>query len=76
MSVSFRGENEEQEKFVLNSMKHPSNEEMDNNPNINLEEFYSQNKNGENNEINPEINTGYKDAYLSFMGKLTQNCTF
>ena len=73
MSVSYRGENEEQEKFVLNSMKHPSNEELDNNPNINLEEFYSPN---ENNEINPEINTGYKEAYLSFMGKLTQNCTF
>ena len=73
MSVSYRGDNEEQEKFVLNSMKHPSNEELDNNPNINLEEFYSPN---ENNEINPEINTGYKEAYLSFMGKLTQNCTF
>ena len=76
MSVSFRGDNEEQEKFVLNSMKHPSNEELENNPNINLEEFYSQNKNEANNEINPEINTGYKDAYLSFIGKLTQNCTF
>ena len=30
----------------------------------------------EQNNIKPEINTGYKDAYLSFMGKLTQNCTF
>ena len=80
MSVSYRGDKEEDEKFVLNSMKHPSNEEMLNNENINLEEFYSQNKGNENaeegNKVNPEINTGYKDAYLSFMGKLTQNCTF
>ena len=77
MSVLYRGDNEENEKFVLNSMKHPTNEELNNN--FNLEEFYSKNKNENNeneNKLNPEINTGYKDAYLSFMGKLTQNCTF
>ena len=79
MSVIYRGDNEEKEKFVLNSMKHPSNEELNNNENFNLDEFYSKNNNEENNEENklkPEINTGYKDFYLSFMGKLTQNCTF
>jgi len=79
MGVIYRGDNEEKEKFVLNSKKHPSNEELNNNENFNLEEFYSQNNNEENNEENklkPEINTGYKDFYLSFMGKLTQNCTF
>ena len=79
MSVLYRGDNEEKEKFVLNSMKHPSNEELNNNENFNVEEFYSHNNNEENNEnnkLNPEINTGYKDSYLSFMGKLTQNCTF
>ena len=78
MSVSYRGDKEEDEKFVLNTMKHPSNEDLLNN-NINLDEFYSRNNNNENNEnnaVNPEINTGYKDAYLSFIGKLTQNCTF
>ena len=63
MSVSYRGETEDEEKFVINSMKHPTNEEMENNPNINLEEFYSQNANNEN-QINPEINKGYKDSYL------------
>ena len=79
MSVSYRGDKEEDEKFVLNTMKHPSNEDLLNNNNINLDEFYSRNNNNEyneNNAVNPEINTGYKDAYLSFIGKLTQNCTF
>ena len=75
MSVSYRGEQEEDEKLVLNSMKHPSNEELENG-NINLEEYYSTNAQSEENKLNPEINTGYKEAYLSFMGKLTQNCTF
>ena len=75
MSVSYRGEQEEDEKLVLNSMKHPSNEELENG-NINLEEYYSTNAPSEDNKLNPEINTGYKEAYLSFMGKLTQNCTF
>ena len=75
MSVSYRGEQEEDEKLVLNSMKHPSNEELENG-NINLEEYYSTNAPSEENKLNPEINTGYKEAYLSFMGKLTQNCSF
>ena len=84
MGVSYRGENDGDEKFVINSMKHPSNEDLLNNDNINLNEFYNiennnqnqNNENDDNNNIKPEINTGYKDAYLSFMGKLTQNCTF
>ena len=74
LSVSYRGDTEDEEKFVLNSMKHPSNEELMNHDKINLEEFYSRENN--ENDTKPEINTGYKDAYLSFMGKLTQNCTF
>ena len=85
MGVSYRGEGDQEEKFVINSMKHPSNEDLLNNEKINLNEFYNiennnQNENNENADNNdnlkPEINTGYKDAYLSFMGKLTQNCTF
>ena len=82
MGVSYRGERDEDEKFVINSMKHPSNEDLLNNDKINLNEFYNtennnQNENADNNNnLKPEINTGYKDAYLSFMGKLTQNCTF
>ena len=82
MGVSYRGETDEDEKFVINSMKHPSNEDSLNNDKINLNEFYNtennnQNENADNNNnLKPEINTGYKDAYLSFMGKLTQNCTF
>jgi len=85
MGVSYRGEGDQEEKFVINSMKHPSNEDLLNNDKINLNEFYNiennnQNENNENADNNdnlkPEINTGYKDAYLSFMGKLTQNCTF
>ena len=82
MGVSYRGETDEDEKFVINSMKHPSNEDLLNNDKINLNEFYNtennnQNENADNNNnLKPEINTGYKDAYLSFMVKLTQNCTF
>ena len=75
MSVSYRGDTEENETFILNSMKHPSNEELQNGE-INLEEYYSNNVQGDENKLNPEINKGYKEVYLSFMGKLTQNCTF
>ena len=37
MSVSYRGDNENEEKFVLNSMKHPSNEDLVNNERITIE---------------------------------------
>ena len=77
MSVSYRGEKEDEEKFVLNSMKHPTDEELESEGANNIEEFYkkeNENKNEDKKDV--EINKGYKDSYLSFMGKLTQNCTF
>jgi len=77
LSVSYRGEKEEDEKFVLNSMNHPSFEELESENKPNLEEFYQkENEKKSEEKLDAEINTGYKDAYLRFMGKLTQNCTF
>ena len=77
ISVSYRGEKENEEKFVLNTMKHPSNEELESEGSNNIEEFYKkENENKNEDKKDAEINLGYKDSYLSFMGKLTQNCTF
>ena len=77
MSVSYRGEKEDEEKFVLNSMKHPTDEELESEGANNIEEFYKkENENKNEDKKDAEINIGYKDSYLSFMGKLTQNCTF
>ena len=77
LSVSFRGEKEEDEKFVLNSMNHPPKEELESEAKINIDEFYQkENENKSEEKLNAEIKIGYKDAYLNFMGKLTQNCTF
>ena len=77
MSVSYRGEKEDEEKFVLNSMKHPTDEELESEGANNIEEFYKkENENKNEDKKDAEINKGYKDSYLSFMGKLTQNCTF
>ena len=75
ISVSKRGEKEDEEMFVLNTMSHPSDEESESK--INIEEFYQrENANKNEDELKAEINKGYKNAYLNFMGKLTQNCTF
>ena len=77
MSVSYRGEKEEDEKFILNSMNHPTNEELESEGEKIIDEFYQkENENKTEEKLNAEINKGYKDSYLHFMGKLTQNCTF
>jgi hypothetical protein len=77
MSVSYRGEKEEDEKFILNSMNHPTNEELESEGEKIIDEFYQkENENKTEEKLNAEINKGYKDSYLNFMGKLTQNCTF
>ena len=77
LSVSFRGEKEEDEKFVLNSMNHPSNEELESEGPKIIDDFYQkENENKTKEMLKAEITKGYKDSYLSFMGKLTQNCTF
>jgi hypothetical protein len=75
ISVSYRGDTEEDDKFVLNAIKKPSNEELDSKDrNKIIEEFYKREiKEGEKE---PKILNNYKDSYLNFMGKLTQNCTF
>ena len=77
LSVSYRGEKEDDEKFVLNSMNHPSNEELDSEGTKIIDDFYQkENQNKTEEKLNAEIIKGYKDSYLRFMGKLTQNCTF
>ena len=77
ISVSYRGEKEEEEKLVLNTMKHPSNEEPESEGQKNIDEFYkNENENKTQDKKDAEIISGYKDTFLNFMGKLTQNCTF
>ena len=77
LSVSYRGEKEEEEKLVLNTMKHPSSEEPDEEAQKNIDEFYkNENENKSEGKKDAEIISGYKDTFLNFMGKLTQNCTF
>ena len=77
ISVSYRGEKEEEEKLVLNTMKHPSNEQQDAEGPKNIDEFYkNENENKSEEKRDAEIISGYKDTFLNFMGKLTQNCTF
>jgi len=77
LSVSYRGEKEEDEKLVLNTMKHPSYEEQDAEAPKNIDEFYkNENENKTEEKKDAEIVSGYKDTFLNFMGKLTQNCTF
>ena len=77
ISVSYRGEKEEEEKLVLNTMKHPPNEEPESEGPKNIDEFYkNENENKTQDKKDAEIISGYKDTFLNFMGKLTQNCTF
>ena len=77
ISVSYRGEKEEEEKFVTNTMNHPTYEELESEGVKKIEEFYQkENENKGEEKLNAEIISGYKDSYLNFMGKLTQNCTF
>ena len=66
MAVSYRADNEQDEKLFFNTMKHPP-----------FEEIQSQRKEINNFYQEPvKLNTGYNQSYLSFMDKLSQNCTF
>ena len=77
ISVCYRGEKEDEEKFVINSMKHPTNEELESEGPKIIEEFYQkENENKGEEKLNAQVITGYKDSYLNFIGKLTENCTF
>ena len=77
ISVSYRGEKENEEKLVINTMNHPTNEELETEGKKIIDEFYQkENENKTEEKLNAEIISGYKDSYLNFMGKLTQNCTF
>ena len=77
ISVSYRGEKENEEKFVINTMNHPTNEELESEGKKIINEFYQkENENKSEEQLKAEIISGYKDSYLNFIGKLTQNCTF
>jgi hypothetical protein len=58
-------------------MKHPPNEEPESEGPKNIDDFYkNENENKTQDKKDAEIISGYKDTFLNFMGKLTQNCTF
>ena len=67
MGVSYRGNNEQNEKIFFGTLEHPPLEEIEG-MRDNIESFY------ESKSIAPTI--GYNEIYLTFMDKLTKNCIF
>ena len=71
MSVSYRGKKAEDEKFFFDTMQQPNFHEIEELREA-IEEYYTDSNN--RGSIQPSI--GYKDIYLSFMEKISQNCSF
>ena len=72
MSVSYRNEKEKDEKFFFETMQQPNFQEIEELREA-IEEYYTD-SNNQGNGI--QACTGYKDIYLTFMEKITQNSTF
>lgn len=71
MSVSYRGPKEEDEKFFFETMQQPNFQEIEELREA-IEEYYTDSNN--QGSIQPSI--GYKDIYLTFMEKISQNSSF
>mgnify|MGYP003571339524 CR=1 FL=1 len=71
ISVSYRGAKEEEEKVFFDTMQQPNFHEIEEIREA-IEEFYTDSNN--QGGIHPSI--GYKDIYLNFMDKITQNNSF
>lgn len=72
MAVSYRSEQENQEKFFFETKDHPPFAEIEEQRN-NIDEFYTDSQTG-GGGITPSV--GYKEIYLNFMNKVTENCSF
>ena len=71
MSVCYRGAKEEDEKFFFETMQQPNYQEIEDLREA-IEEYYTDSNN--QGSIQPSI--GYKEIYLSFMEKISQNSSF
>ena len=71
MSVWYRGNNENEERAFFETMQQPPFHEIEDIREA-IEEYYQDDKN--QGGIQPSI--GYKDIYLSFLDKISQNCSF
>ena len=71
MSVCYRGAKEEDEKFFFETMQQPNYQEIEDLREA-IEEYYTDSNN--QGSIQPCI--GYKEIYLSFMEKISQNSSF
>lgn len=71
ISVSYRGAKEEEEKFFFETMQQPNFQEIEELREA-IEEYYTDSNN--QGSISPSI--GYRDIYLTFMEKISQNSSF
>ena len=71
ISVWYRGGNENEERAFFETMQQPNFNEIEDIREA-IEEYYQD----ENNQGNVQPCVGYKDIYLTFMEKISQNCTF
>ena len=71
ISVWYRGGNQNEERAFFETMQQPNFNEIEDIREA-IEEFYQD----ENNQGNVQPCVGYKDIYLTFMEKISQNCTF
>ena len=72
MSVSYRNEKEDDEKFFFETMQQPNFQEIEELREA-IEEYYTD-SNNQGNGIQACV--GYKEIYLTFMEKIAQNSTF
>ena len=71
ISVSYRGPKEEDEKFFFETMQQPNFQEIEELREA-IEEYYTDSNN--QGSIQPCV--GYKEIYLTFMEKISQNSSF
>ena len=71
ISVSYRGAKEEEEKFFFETMQQPNFHEIEELREA-IEEYYTDS----NNQGSIQPSTGYRDIYLTFMEKISQNSSF
>ena len=71
MSVWYRGNNENEERVFFETMQQPPFHEIEEIREA-IEEYYQD----DNNQGGIQPSIGYKDIYLTFMEKISQNCSF
>ena len=71
MSVWYRGPNENEERAFYETMQQPAFNEIEEIREA-IDEYYQD----DNNQGSIQPCVGYKDIYLTFMDKISQNCSF